>query len=406
MYSVIDIEGNGAGFRQESIIEIAVYRFDGRKIVDQFISLINPEADITPFVQKLTGIKPAMVRSAPHFHEVAKRVVEITANSTLVGHNVDFDYRMLRQEFKRLGYDFKIPTLDTIPLAQKLLPEAESYSLGKLVKSLGIPLNDQHRAAGDARATVELFKLLMNKDENSEIIQKQHLEANAKTYVNKVRDLTQDLPSKAGILYFQNEKGKIIRTAFAENINKFAKDAFRSAQKKWQEIQEQTGQITYELTGNEVLAKLLMHTKKIRKSKSLPFGLFFRSGKWLTEKIVAQKEIPLLKFSSFTQGKKAIAYLDEQVGIHTPEELQSKIGLKRGKELWLSSGRSLGEKSFLIVENGYILSYGFYEIHTQINSLKKLNAVKINVENLQDSMENDLKLSLLKGDFDIQPLPH
>ena len=134
MYSVIDIESNGAPFRKESIIEIAVYKYDGHRIVDQFISLVNPESDITPFVQKLTKISPKMVRTAPKFHEIAKRVVEITENTTLVGHNIEFDYRMLRQEFKRLGYDFKINTIDTIPLAKKLIPMAESYNLGKLVK--------------------------------------------------------------------------------------------------------------------------------------------------------------------------------------------------------------------------------------------------------------------------------
>ena len=192
MYSVIDIESNGAGFRKESIIEIAIYKYDGHEIVDQFISLVNPESDITPFVQKLTKISPKMVKTAPKFHEIAKRVVEITENTTLVGHNIDFDYRMLRQEFKRLGYTFKINTLDTIPLAKKLIPEAQSYSLGKLVKSLGIPLVDQHRASGDAKATLDLLKLLMIKDNDSEIIQQHHEELNAKTYLNKVRNLTQE----------------------------------------------------------------------------------------------------------------------------------------------------------------------------------------------------------------------
>ena len=97
MYSVIDIESNGAPFRKESIIEIAVYKYDGHRIMDQFISLVNPESEITPFVQKLTKISPKMVRTAPKFHEIAKRVVEITENTTLVGHNIEFDYRMLRQ---------------------------------------------------------------------------------------------------------------------------------------------------------------------------------------------------------------------------------------------------------------------------------------------------------------------
>ena len=60
MYSVIDIESNGAPFRKESIIEIAVYRFDGHEITDQFISLVNPEDEISAFVQKLTGISSKM----------------------------------------------------------------------------------------------------------------------------------------------------------------------------------------------------------------------------------------------------------------------------------------------------------------------------------------------------------
>ena len=101
-----------------------------------------------------------MVKRAPKFHEIAKRVIEMTENTTLVGHNVEFDYRMLRQSFRRLGFDFKINTIDTLPLAKKLIPDVESYSLGKLCKSVGIPLSDAHRAGGDARATLDLFKLL------------------------------------------------------------------------------------------------------------------------------------------------------------------------------------------------------------------------------------------------------
>ena len=284
MYSVIDIESNGAGFRKESIIEIAIYKYDGHEIVDQFISLVNPESDITPFVQKLTKISPKMVKTAPKFHEIAKRVVEITENTTLVGHNIDFDYRMLRQEFKRLGYTFKINTLDTIPLAKKLIPEAQSYSLGKLVKSLGIPLVDQHRASGDAKATLDLLKLLMIKDNDSEIIQQHHEELNAKTYLNKVRNLTQDLPSERGIIYFQNAEGKIIFFDFTDDLSKFAKILFHSKSKKWAKIQEEGEQIHYDLTGNDILAKLMMKTKGLHKREALPFGLFHKNNKYFVEK--------------------------------------------------------------------------------------------------------------------------
>jgi len=406
MYSIIDIESNGAGFRKESIIEIAIYKYDGHEIVDQFISLINPENEITPFVQKLTKISPKMVKTAPKFHEIAKRVVEITEGTTLVGHNIDFDYRMLRQEFKRLGYEFKINTLDTIPLAKKLIPEAESYSLGKLVKSLGIPLSDQHRAGGDARATLDLFKLLIIKDKDSEIIQQHHEEVNAKTYLNKVRDLTQDLPSERGILYFQNSDGKIIFSDFVEDLNKFAKSVFNTKKKRWEKLQEETENIQYELTGNDILAKLMMKTKGLRKRENFPFGLYHKNDKYFADRTINQKEEkPLLKFKSFTQGLKAVSFIKSNEKFDDIKEFTKLINLKKRNEIWLSLGRTLGEKSFLLFENGKLTSYGFYEFHTQIQSRKKINQLKIDIKTSTVDLQNDLKLGLLRGDFEIQPLP-
>lgn len=405
MYSIIDIESNGAGFRKESIIEVAIYKYTGHEIVDQFISLVNPESEITPFVQKLTKITPKMVKTAPKFHEIAKRVIEITEGTTLVGHNIEFDYRMLRQEFKRLGYDFKINTLDTIPIAKKLIPDADSYSLGKLVKSLGIPLTDAHRASGDARATLDLFKLLMNKDQNSEIIQEHHEELNAKTYLNKVRDLTQDLPSERGIIYFQNANGKIIFSDFVDDFNKFVKTIFNTKSKRWTNIQEETEQINYELTGNAILAKLMMLSKGLKKRENLQFGLYHKNGKYSVEKIsVNKEEKPLLKFKSFTQGLKAVQFIKAQKQFADIQEFKKTISLKNRSEILLTSGRTLGEKSFLILEKGKLTAYGFYEFYTQIDQAKKRNQLKISVANVGHDLLNEVQLGLLRGDFEIKKL--
>ncbi|KEY18166.1 3'-5' exonuclease [Kaistella antarctica] len=406
MYSVIDIESNGAPFRKESIIEIAVYKYDGHRIVDQFISLVNPESDITPFVQKLTSISPKMVKTAPKFHELAKRVVEITEHTTLVGHNIEFDYRMLRQEFKRLGYEFKINTIDTIPLAKKLIPQAESYNLGKLVKSLGIPLVHQHRASGDAKATLELFKLLMIKDKDSEIIQQHHDEVNEKSYLNKIRDLTQDLPAEKGILYFQDQDGKIIFSDFVDDLNKFSKGVFHSKSKRWITIQEDVEQIQYELTGNDILAKLMMKTKGLKKTEKLPFGLYHKSEKYFVDKISNQQvDKPLLKFKSFTQGIKAVSFINSRGDLKEVKNLQQLLAIHKKDELWLSTGRTLGEKSFLVFEKGKLSAYGFYELYTQIESLQKLSSLKIDIDFSTVDLQNDLKLGLLRGDFEIVPTP-
>lgn len=406
MYSIIDIESNGAGYRKECIIDIAIYRYDGQKIIDQFISLVNPESDITPFVQKLTNITPKMVKTAPKFHEIARRIVEITANTTLVGHNIDFDYRMLRQSFQRLGYDFKINTLDTIPLAKKLIPDEVSYSLGKLVKSLGIPLTNHHRADGDARATLELFKLLISKDTENEIIQKQHEESNAKTYINKIKELTQDLPNEKGFVYFQNEAGKIIFSDYVQDINKFSKKVFNSKSKKWEEIQKAVSQINYELTGTDIIAKLILNSKGIRKKEILPFGLYHRNQKYLVEKNKLNKaEKPILKFRSFTQGSKAVEFISKLQEYADVEVFKKKIEFKKRHELWLGQGRKLGEKLFIIIENGKVVSYGFYELFTQIQTLSKISKLKIDLRYQSGDLVNELQLALLRGDFETLPLP-
>ena len=406
MYSIIDIESNGAGFRKECIIDIAIFKYDGHKIVDQFISLVNPESEITPFVQKLTNISPKMVKTAPKFHELAKRVVEITEGTTLVGHNIDFDYRMLRQSFQRLGYDFKINTLDTIPLAKKLIPDEVSYSLGKLVKSLGIPLVNAHRAEGDARATLELFKLLLSKDTNNEIIQEQHEETNAKTYINKIKLLTQDLPSEKGFVYFQNEAGKIIFSDYVQDINKFSKKLFNSKSKKWENIQIEVEQINFELTGTDIIAKLILNSKGIKKRETLPFGLYFRNDKYLVEKNTLNKtEKPILKFKAFTQGSKAVQFISKIEEFKDVNVFKKKIDFRKRNELWLGSGRKLGEKLFLIIDNGKVTSYGFYELFTQIQTMSKISKLKIDLPLPTSDLINDLQLALLRGDFETLPLP-
>ena len=404
MYSIIDIESNGAGFRKECIIDIAIFKYDGHKIVDQFISLVNPESDITPFVQKLTNISPKMVKTAPKFHELAKRVIEITEGTTLVGHNIDFDNRMLRQEFKTLGYDFSIDTIDTIPLAKKLLPEEESFSLGKLVRSLGIPITDRHRASGDARATLELFKLLLIKDKDSEILQMHKDEVHSKNYLNKIKELTQDLPNEKGIVYFQNKEGKIIFTDFTDNINKFSKKILNSRSPQDQEIQQDTAQINFEFTGNQLISQLFLATKGLAKSEKYPFALFYKNGKYSVEKLKNREDL-LIKFSTFTQGLKAVKFINSNEDWKDVDLLKMKLNLENRTELWLSVGRTLGERSFITLENGVPTSYGFYELYTQIQTYSKLSKLKIKANIKPSLIENHLKMAILKDEFIIQVLP-
>jgi DNA polymerase-3 subunit epsilon len=392
MYSIIDIESNGAAFREEQITEIAIYKFDGHQILDQFISMVNPQSEITPFVQKLTGITQNMVRTAPKFHEIAKRIVEITQNTTVVGHNVDFDYRMLRQSFSALGFEFERETIDTIPLARKLIPEEKSYSLSKLCKSIGIPLTEKHRAGGDARATLDLFKLLMLKDQSAEIIQKQQEEARSKTFLNKIKKLTENLPAKKGLVYFQDENGKLLYLDYVTDLYRISKNILNSKAKKWYHIQQLAEQINYELVGNEVLARILMLNKKITKDERALFGLFYLNEKFSIKRLTSVKKVkPLVKLKTFSQASKVLKYAEEKEKFKDFEKFNSIINLEGRNELWISEGRTLGEKSFLIIENGLLTGFGFYELYHQIQSWEMIKKLKIDISFEPKLLENYLK---------------
>lgn len=169
MYSIVDIEATGGNSNIGKITEIAIYRFDGHEIIDEYSTLVNPERGIPPYVQRLTGIDNQMAAKAPVFADVAQQVDEITKNSIFVGHNVKFDYSFFQMEFAELGQEYKRERLCTLQLSEQLIPEAPSYGLGKLCNTLGIQLEDRHRAKGDAMATVELFRMLLERDRSFDI---------------------------------------------------------------------------------------------------------------------------------------------------------------------------------------------------------------------------------------------
>lgn len=164
MFAIIDIETTGNRHNYGKITEIAIYQHNGQEITGSFSTLLNPEMDIPLFITRLTGIDNKMVKNAPKFYEVAKKIIEMTESRTFIAHNVSFDYKFIKEEYKRLGYEYNQKTMCTIKMARKLLPGHNSYALGKICSDLGIEINGRHRAAGDALATVKLFEILLEKN--------------------------------------------------------------------------------------------------------------------------------------------------------------------------------------------------------------------------------------------------
>ena len=256
MYSIIDIETTGGRYNEEGITEVAIHKFDGESVIDSFVTLVNPKKEIQPFVVNLTGISNKMVRSAPEFHEIAKRIVEITTETILVAHNTSFDYRILKTEFKRLGYDFDIPTLCTIELSKQLIPDMDTYSLGKLCGKLGIPVSDRHRANGDALATLKLLQLLLLKDKDKIIVKSTTKVGNERDLTKKLLEILDKVPAKTGVFYFHKYNGEIIFIGVGENIQKEVNNIFLKASVKVRKMIKELSSVSYDLTGSNLIAQL------------------------------------------------------------------------------------------------------------------------------------------------------
>ena len=257
LYSIVDIETTGNGYRGQRITEISIFVFDGKKIVNEFTSLVNPEQNIPAFITNLTGITDAMVRTAPKFYEIAKTVEEITHDTVFVAHNVNFDYNIIKQEFKDLGFDFKRQKLCTVRLSRKIIPGLKSYSLGNICSVEGIHISERHRARGDAEATVALFQRLINKDHQFTInafLNRRSRQATLPPLIEK--KVVDDLPEMPGVYYFKNLQKEIIYVGKANNIKQRVISHFYDKKKKEISMCLETANITYEVMGSELLALL------------------------------------------------------------------------------------------------------------------------------------------------------
>tara|TARA_R110001606_G_scaffold6628_6_gene29777 strand:+ start:257 stop:1621 length:1365 start_codon:yes stop_codon:yes gene_type:complete len=258
LYTIIDIETTGNGIKGNRITEISIFKYDGHEVIDEFTSLVNPQCPIPAFITGLTGIDNDMVRNAPLLEEIIPQINAITADTIFVAHSVNFDYNVIKNEFKLLGHDFSRKKLCTVRLSRKLLPGYNSYSLGKLTAALGIPLTDRHRARGDAHATVLLFHKLL-RAENSEKVFKLFLNSKSQEATlppGLPKEEYLKLPTTPGVYYFKDQKGKIIYVGKAKNIKKRVLGHFYDKKTKEITLCAETTSLDFEETGNELIALL------------------------------------------------------------------------------------------------------------------------------------------------------
>lgn len=310
MYAIIDIETTGGSALVEKITEVAIFIHDGKKITDEYSTLINPERNIPYFITNLTGITNEMVEDAPKFYEVAKKIVEITEGAVFVAHNARFDYSFIRQEFKSLGFSYKRNILDTVTLSRKLLPGHRSYSLGNICRDLNIVINGRHRAGGDALATVKLFEILLEKDK--EINGKRSgLIRNTKTSkLHPKLELSklETIPEEAGIYYFYDEDGELIYIGKSRNLQqRISTHLSNNTSGRAMEMRDQIADISWERTGSELIA-LLKESFEIKDNKPFYNRAQKRSGfQWAIFSFTDANGYINLRFGPLTDGDEPLS---------------------------------------------------------------------------------------------------
>ena len=324
-YVIIDIETTGGNPKNSKITEIAIYKMEDDQLIDEFISLVNPEMPIPAFIVKLTGINDRMVENAPTFPEIAKKIIEFTEDCVFVAHNVGFDYSMVRAEFKSLGYTYTRPTLCTVKLGRLIIPGHASYSLGNITRDLGIRIDGRHRAGGDALATVHLFKHLYSI--NQQLIENQitYTKGSKELHPALDHDSIAELPNKVGVYILYNEFNQIIYIGKSKHIRKRVTQHLGNTKtKKGSKMRTEIARIEIELTGSEVVA-LLRESQLIKQHKPIynrtlrknlfPFGLFSieNEGEYLHLQIANLSRTPDFPHTVFTTQKEAESFLFEKV---------------------------------------------------------------------------------------------
>lgn len=330
-YAVIDIETTGGLPRRDKIIEVGIILYDGEKEIDRFESLVDPGITIPPQITRLTGITNQMVEDAPKFHEVARKIVEITQGAIFVAHNVRFDYNFIREEFARLGYTYTRKQLCTKRLAKKSIEGLRSYSLESLIHYFGIKVKSRHRALDDAYAASVVLDQVLNKKGNDsmawDLIHQGVKESRLPASITL--EYLHSMPEECGIYYFHNKNSDVIYVGKSINIKDRILQHFADHTEKATTLHQQVDSISYNVLGSELLA-LLKENEEIKKikpevnrqlrKKAFPIGLYeyMDQNGYLRFSIqsLAEDDPELQLVKKFTTTQNAKAFLSAQIERH------------------------------------------------------------------------------------------
>lgn len=417
-YAIVDIETTGGNASGSRITEIAIIIHDGKKIVERWETLVNPQKEIPPAIFALTGITNEMVSTAPIFDLVSDKVLELLKDRVFVAHNVNFDYSFIRNELELAGFKWTARKLCTVRAARKIKPGLPSYSLGRLCNSLDIPLENAHRAGGDANATAILFSRLLEWDDAQVIETMIKKTATDQRLPPHLPPTDFDaLPEKTGVYYFYDQYKKVIYVGKAVNIKKRVASHFsgHNINSQRQNFLRDIHGISFEVCATELIALLLECTEikklwpiynRALKRFEFNYGLYeyeARSGyRYLAVGKLSKGQFCIESFNSLHTAINALMQLKEQFTIdhrfcnfgipELPQANKNKLEIlpdldshneqiekalhylvsKKESFAIIDKGRTQDEKSIVYVENGHFYGMGYLSSDIIINEITEL----------------------------------
>ncbi len=205
VFVVFDIETTGFSPIHNRIIEIGAVKIENGEVTGKFSTFVNPDVPIPFEIEKLTGINDEMVIGAPMIEQVLPQFMEFCQGAVLVAHNANFDMGFIMENAARLGLQRDFTYVDTVGIARLLLPHQAKHTLDAVAKTLGISLENHHRAVDDAQATAEIFVkfIPMLKKEGADCLK----EINAMGASSP--DIVKRLPTYHAILLAKNDTGRV-----------------------------------------------------------------------------------------------------------------------------------------------------------------------------------------------------
>jgi DNA polymerase III subunit epsilon len=366
-YVICDIEATGLHAEKEPI-EIALITLQDDKIVDVYETLIDPMLLVSEYIKDFTSISQKELSVAPKFYEVADTIRLRLEGAIFVSHNTDFDLNLLKKKYEQMGQELKLKSFCTLKVAQYEIPGLKSYTLDALCSFFNIKIKQRHRALGDAKSTLELFKQL----------QQLNLKANHYArFLPHHEKYLKAIPAKAGLLQFREESGKVIRFESSFNMQRTAR-TLMEVRPGNRQLLIQVESIKAEVTGSALIAefrKLLFHPFRPR---WMITAQEFEGQKCFKVKPYKKELAGLWFFEDYTAAQKKLKSLKVQLkgesfiyreGGKSKEEVvkhNQKVDLlsKEAKFphddlIFLGEGRSLGEKSVILVRDGHVIGHGY-----------------------------------------------